>query len=433
MDAIRDDALDGDDDAVADAAAEPYDADVFAELLWPDEGEPSLHGGSDDGDGVGEQERSAEGGKAQRRQLDDLEAQLAKLQAVQRLLRSELGPEDAKPKTNDLRSSRLRSKSTEMEEQDGADGAAKLSHPVDARKSLQHCPAHFVCPITQEIFRYPVIASDGHSYERGSIETWIATDPNVTPTSPVTNLPLPTVVLFPNYGLRSLILEWREKEGLPPDDEYADGDAALGGGRVSPSKLPSDDPYAGLSMNYPRQLTASATPALRWDEGETDDEHGDEGFDPDDPWLAEALRRPLVAICVEIDEFCIKNDGFCIENEDFNTNVQVFQEVGETQVIRGLPSVQSRLPATFTRQQEEWTRQFLGETGHFPRGVQLQRHVEELARGREARGLRAAGIGERLIIARDARGGAPIGGGGGVVDPDQYSRSVLWSSVCNIM
>ena len=64
----------------------------------------------------------------------------------------------------------------------------------------------FKCPITTERMRDPVIASDGHSYERESIERWISQRKLVgeLPTSPKTGLVLDEV-LFPNHALRNAI------------------------------------------------------------------------------------------------------------------------------------------------------------------------------------------------------------------------------------
>jgi len=36
-------------------------------------------------------------------------------------------------------------------------------------------PADFICPITTELMSDPVMAADGHSYERTAIERWLAT------------------------------------------------------------------------------------------------------------------------------------------------------------------------------------------------------------------------------------------------------------------
>eukprot|EP00887_Chlorella_sp_A99_P002394 scaffold10.g2394.t1 len=57
-----------------------------------------------------------------------------------------------------------------------------------------------VCPITQEPMRDPVVAADGHTYERAAIEAWIARQP----TSPMTAQPLEHLQLTPNRALRAM-------------------------------------------------------------------------------------------------------------------------------------------------------------------------------------------------------------------------------------
>eukprot|EP00743_Colponemidia_sp_Colp-15_P012734 GILK01014586.1.p1 GENE.GILK01014586.1~~GILK01014586.1.p1 ORF type:complete len:389 (-),score=38.63 GILK01014586.1:53-1219(-) len=59
-----------------------------------------------------------------------------------------------------------------------------------------------LCPITHEIMRDPVVAEDGHSYERTEIERWF-TAGNLT--SPVTNSLLADLTLRPNFTLRNVI------------------------------------------------------------------------------------------------------------------------------------------------------------------------------------------------------------------------------------
>ncbi|EKX45487.1 hypothetical protein GUITHDRAFT_53147, partial [Guillardia theta CCMP2712] len=49
-------------------------------------------------------------------------------------------------------------------------------------QEVEH-PADFLCPISMEVMKDPVIAMDGHSYERQNIERWLE-DHN---TSPLTN------------------------------------------------------------------------------------------------------------------------------------------------------------------------------------------------------------------------------------------------------
>lgn len=65
-------------------------------------------------------------------------------------------------------------------------------------------PPEFVCPISSEIMEDPVVAADGNSYERASIAAWF--EGHLT--SPLTNAPMPTKMLFPNYALRTQINEW---------------------------------------------------------------------------------------------------------------------------------------------------------------------------------------------------------------------------------
>ena len=67
-------------------------------------------------------------------------------------------------------------------------------------------PDEFVCPITQEIMIDPVVIADGHTHERGAIETWMQRKA----TSPKTGASLDCNVIFPNHTLRRQIIEWRE-------------------------------------------------------------------------------------------------------------------------------------------------------------------------------------------------------------------------------
>ncbi|KAK3233847.1 hypothetical protein CYMTET_55879 [Cymbomonas tetramitiformis] len=96
--------------------------------------------------------------------------------------------------------------------------AVQLAHPTNADSSLAPVsyvePADFTlpdtvagleydirCPISLEIMRDPVIAADGHTYERASIEQWLRTHAN----SPKTGERLPNKNLTPNYTVRSMV------------------------------------------------------------------------------------------------------------------------------------------------------------------------------------------------------------------------------------
>ncbi|XP_012582353.1 PREDICTED: WD repeat, SAM and U-box domain-containing protein 1 isoform X3 [Condylura cristata] len=63
-------------------------------------------------------------------------------------------------------------------------------------------PDEFICPITRELMKDPVIASDGYSYEREAMENWISKKKR---TSPMTNLVLSSMVLTPNRTLKMAI------------------------------------------------------------------------------------------------------------------------------------------------------------------------------------------------------------------------------------
>ncbi|CAL1389510.1 unnamed protein product [Linum trigynum] len=66
-------------------------------------------------------------------------------------------------------------------------------------------PYHFRCPISLELMRDPVTVSTGQTYDRSSIESWVATG---NTTCPVTRSPLPDFTLIPNHTLRRLIQDW---------------------------------------------------------------------------------------------------------------------------------------------------------------------------------------------------------------------------------
>ena len=77
---------------------------------------------------------------------------------------------------------------------------------IEQRKEDDDVPNEYLCPITSEIMEDPVVAADGHSYERTAIEHWFDIGRH---TSPKTNEPIDTR-LIPNVQLRILIEEYHE-------------------------------------------------------------------------------------------------------------------------------------------------------------------------------------------------------------------------------
>ena len=79
----------------------------------------------------------------------------------------------------------------------------------------EEIPDEFKCPISLDLMQDPVLAADGHSYDRVQIESWFRT----SHVSPNTRLNLNTLALYPNIELRNRINSWlseRSRPELPP-------------------------------------------------------------------------------------------------------------------------------------------------------------------------------------------------------------------------
>ncbi len=66
-------------------------------------------------------------------------------------------------------------------------------------------PDNLKCPLTYELMHDPVIAADGHTYERAAIEEHFA---RCKVKSPMKNVILKTPVVYSNLDKRSIINEW---------------------------------------------------------------------------------------------------------------------------------------------------------------------------------------------------------------------------------
>src|SRR3989338_5741508 len=83
-------------------------------------------------------------------------------------------------------------------------------------------PNEHLCPITMSVMRDPVVAADGHSYERAAILEHFRTG-GASARSPITGAPLPNQSLFDNLALRTMIGDWRPgrqsyQKGFDPRD-----------------------------------------------------------------------------------------------------------------------------------------------------------------------------------------------------------------------
>jgi hypothetical protein len=77
-------------------------------------------------------------------------------------------------------------------------------------------PDEYKCPITLALMKDPVVLSDGHSYERSSLEDWLHKKNKNT--SPKTNQILENKIFFTNQNLARLIARFREKTGEGSED-----------------------------------------------------------------------------------------------------------------------------------------------------------------------------------------------------------------------
>lgn len=69
-----------------------------------------------------------------------------------------------------------------------------------------HIPNEFYFPISKDIMHDPVIAEDGHTYERSHIVHWLATHT----TSPKTGVTIGSN-LIPNFSVKGMISDWAQR------------------------------------------------------------------------------------------------------------------------------------------------------------------------------------------------------------------------------
>ena len=92
---------------------------------------------------------------------------------------------------------------------DGAPKRLRVSEELDDRAERANLPRTFFCAISQSVMKDPVLAADGHTYERDAITQWFARKD----TSPMTNEPLAHKHLTPNIAIRSAIFELLARSG----------------------------------------------------------------------------------------------------------------------------------------------------------------------------------------------------------------------------
>jgi len=81
------------------------------------------------------------------------------------------------------------------------------------QRSADDIPDAFLCPITQDYIKNPVVTADGQTYERVAIERWLERQRvrGLSCTSPLTGEVLEHTQLVPNVALRGLIRDLLER------------------------------------------------------------------------------------------------------------------------------------------------------------------------------------------------------------------------------
>ena len=77
--------------------------------------------------------------------------------------------------------------------------------------AVEEPPSELICPIRHVLFQDPVVACDGHCYEREAIEDWFrkTQSEGVPLLSPLTSAPLEDLTLMPNITIRNMAREFK--------------------------------------------------------------------------------------------------------------------------------------------------------------------------------------------------------------------------------
>lgn len=79
------------------------------------------------------------------------------------------------------------------------------SRPISIPDTISETiPNEFLCPITTEIMKDPVILTDGHVYEKQAIKQWLSNHD----TSPMTKVKVDKHIIIPCFVLRKLIQDF---------------------------------------------------------------------------------------------------------------------------------------------------------------------------------------------------------------------------------
>lgn len=175
-----------------------------------------------------------------------------------------------------------------------AQGAAAGPSPranvldVTVPEGSEEPPPALCCVLTMDLYQDPVVAADGHTYDREAIETWLATHN----TSPKTNETLQHKHLIPNHAMRGQVLDWVDAQRAAAAQA-----APAAAPAATPVPAPEPEPLVPDKLGYDASHHASPVPvapsapppaaldAYAVDEGAAQG-HSDEEGRPAEPSLA---------------------------------------------------------------------------------------------------------------------------------------------------
>lgn len=143
------------------------------------------------------------------------------------------------------------------EQHGGAHGSSGAGSAVAVEEEQdeddEDAPPEFFCPITLELMRDPVFATDGHSYERSAITEWLQSQSR----SPKTGEALDNPMLIPNHVLRGQLIAWREQRKADRLAELAAAPSLAEGASSAEPAAPTLPPAA---EEFDRHLAVAVAP-----------------------------------------------------------------------------------------------------------------------------------------------------------------------------
>ena len=125
-----------------------------------------------------------------------------------------------------------------------------------------------LCPITKELMQDPVVAADGHTYERDAIQAWIQQQGqrgHGRVNSPMTGAPLQSTELTPNHSLKSAIADFAQSRPAPaPAAPAAPAGWRRSGGEREASSQPQGSRKQPAGLGCHTSSAATALVSVLW-------------------------------------------------------------------------------------------------------------------------------------------------------------------------